>query len=91
MGTRLTYRVEARRAGPEVSVGWTRRAELRFDTGVELSDDLFGPAEKMLESGPMTPDSVSRLASPGYHQERAAWAPASHPTGVPASHPASGS
>ena len=41
----LTYTVDAGRAGPGVSVGWTRRAELRFDTGVDLSDDLFGPAD----------------------------------------------
>jgi len=41
----LTYTVDAGRAGPGVSVGWTRQAELRFDTGADLSDDLFGPAD----------------------------------------------
>jgi len=41
----LTYPVDAGRAEPGVSVGWTRRAEIRFDTGVDLSDDLFGPAD----------------------------------------------
>jgi uncharacterized OsmC-like protein len=41
----LTYTVDAGRAEPGVSIGWTRRAEVRFDTGVDLSDDLFGPAD----------------------------------------------
>jgi len=45
MSRPLTYTVDAGRTGPEVSVGWTRQAELRFDTGIELADDLFGPAD----------------------------------------------
>jgi uncharacterized OsmC-like protein len=45
MGAPLTYTVIATRAGSDVSVGRTRRAEIRFDTGVELGDELFGPAD----------------------------------------------
>ncbi len=45
MGSALTYTVDAGRTGPDASVGWTRRAELHFDTGVDLSDELFGPAD----------------------------------------------
>jgi len=41
----LTYTVDAGRAGEGVSVAWARDAEIRFDTGVDLSDDLFGPAD----------------------------------------------
>lgn len=41
----LTYTVDAGRAEPGVSIGRTRRAEIRFDTGVDLSEDLFGPAD----------------------------------------------
>jgi uncharacterized OsmC-like protein len=41
----LTYTVDAERADQGVSVAWTRGAEIRFDTGVDLSDDLLGPAE----------------------------------------------
>ena len=41
----LTYTVDAGRAGEGVSIGWARDAEIRFDTGVDLSDDLFGPAD----------------------------------------------
>jgi len=41
----LTYSVDAGRAEPGVSIGWTRGAEIRFDTGVDLSDDLFGPTD----------------------------------------------
>ncbi len=41
----LTYTVDAGRTEPGVSVGWTRRAEIRLDTGVDLADDLFGPAD----------------------------------------------
>lgn len=40
-----TYRVHARRDGPGVSTASTRSAELRFDTGVDLADALFGPAD----------------------------------------------
>ena len=40
----LTYSVDAGRAGEGVAVAWTRDTEIRFDTGVDLSDDLFGPA-----------------------------------------------
>ena len=43
----LTYVVDAGRAGEGVSVAWTRDAEIRFDTGVDLADDLFGPAEAL--------------------------------------------
>ena len=45
MAPTLTYTVDAGRTGPHVSVGWTRQAEIRFDTGVDLVDDLFGPAD----------------------------------------------
>ncbi len=45
MSSPLTYTVDAARIGPDASVGRTRRAELRFDTGAELSDDVFGPAD----------------------------------------------
>ena len=41
----LTYVVDAGRAEAGVSVAWTRGAEIRVDTGVELTDDLFGPAD----------------------------------------------
>ena len=41
----LTYVVDAGRAEAGTSVAWTRDAEIRVDTGVELSDDLFGPAD----------------------------------------------
>lgn len=41
----LTYTVDAGRVEVGVSIGWTREAEIRFDTGVDLSDDLFGPAD----------------------------------------------
>ena len=41
----LTYTVDAGRVEPGVSIGRTRHAELRFDTGADLSDDLFGPAD----------------------------------------------
>ncbi len=41
----LTYTVDAGRAEPGISIGRTRQAEIRFDTGVDLSDDLFGPAD----------------------------------------------
>ena len=44
-GPVLTYTVDAGRTGPGVSIGRTRHAEIRFDTGVDLSDDLFGPAD----------------------------------------------
>ncbi|MEX2183801.1 MAG: OsmC family protein [Chloroflexota bacterium] len=40
-----TYRVAARRVAPDVSTGSTRNAEIRFDTGADLSEDLFGPAD----------------------------------------------
>ena len=43
--TSLTYTVDAGRAGEGVSVAWARAAEIRFDTGVDLADDLFGPAD----------------------------------------------
>ena len=43
----LTYVVDVGRAEPGVSVAWTRSAEIRVDTGVELADDLFGPADLM--------------------------------------------
>ena len=41
----LTYVVDAGRAEAGVAVAWTRGAEIRVDTGVALSDDLFGPAD----------------------------------------------
>jgi len=41
----LTYTVDAGRAEAGVSVARTRDAEIRLDTGVDLSDDLFGPAD----------------------------------------------
>jgi hypothetical protein len=28
-----------------VSVAWTRGAEIRFDAGVDLAEDFFGPAD----------------------------------------------
>jgi uncharacterized OsmC-like protein len=41
----LTYSVAADRVEPGVSAGRTRNAEIRFDTSVDLSADLFGPAD----------------------------------------------
>lgn len=41
----LTYTVDAERVGAGVSAARTRDAEIRFDTGVDLSDELFGPAD----------------------------------------------
>jgi uncharacterized OsmC-like protein len=41
----LTYTVDAGRVAAGVSVARTRDAEIRLDTGVDLSDDLFGPAD----------------------------------------------
>ena len=41
----LTYTVDAGRVEAGVSAARTRGAEIRVDTGVELSDDLFGPAD----------------------------------------------
>lgn len=41
----LTYTVHAQRVELGVSSARTRSAEIRFDTGVELSDALFGPAD----------------------------------------------
>jgi uncharacterized OsmC-like protein len=40
-----TYEVDLARVEPGVSVAWTRGAEIRVDTGVDPSDDLFGPAD----------------------------------------------
>lgn len=41
----LTYTVDAQRVEPGVSSARTREAEIRFDSGVELNDVLFGPAD----------------------------------------------
>jgi len=41
----LTYVVDAGRVEAGVSVAWTRGAEIRIETAVDLADDLFGPAE----------------------------------------------
>jgi uncharacterized OsmC-like protein len=41
----LTYTVDAGRADPGLSIAWTRGAEIRVDTGVDLADDLFSPAD----------------------------------------------
>ena len=37
--------VDLARVEPGVAVAWTRDAEFRVDTGVDPSDDLFGPAD----------------------------------------------
>lgn len=41
----LIYTVDVGRADAGVSVAWTRGAEIRLDTGVDLADNLFGPAD----------------------------------------------
>jgi uncharacterized OsmC-like protein len=41
----LAYAVDAGRVDQGVSIARTRSAEIRVDTGVDPSDDLFGPAE----------------------------------------------
>ena len=43
----LAYAVDAGRVDDGVSLAWTRGAEIRLDTGVDLADDLFGPAEAL--------------------------------------------
>ncbi len=40
-----TYTVDLARVEPGASIARTRGAEIRVDTGVDPSDDLFGPAD----------------------------------------------